>query len=192
MGMMRRFGTSFAGWWAPAALLLAVLAVVGLALAAATDLDAEARKGKRQGKGNKPTPTCFGLPATIKDHAGEITGTDGDDVIIGDAGPNQIFVNTGGDDVGVDRVCGGGGDDTISQECCQGTLFALGGPGDDVIRAGLGDAVLFGGDGDDELFGSLGSTVSVLVGDRGADTLLGAFGVQSSCQQDPGDIPVGC
>ena len=56
-----------------------------------------------------PVPeTCFGMAATIDDHAGEIIGTSGDDVIIGDN--NRNIVHTEG---GSDRVCTNGGADSI-------------------------------------------------------------------------------
>src|SRR5687768_13721600 len=46
------------------------------------------KKKRKKNKDNKndKAPTCFGLPATNPDHSGEIVGTDGDDVLIGDDG----------------------------------------------------------------------------------------------------------
>ena len=52
--------------------------------------------------------TFFGKAATIADHTGTITGTEGKDVIIGDDGDNEIDAQGG-----VDYVCGGGGNDEI-------------------------------------------------------------------------------
>lgn len=57
------------------------------------------------------------------------TGTDADDVLLGDAGPNVLD----GEDGGRDRVHGRGGDDVLDGESEAG-LFA-GGPGDDRISS---------------------------------------------------------
>jgi len=46
-------------------------------------------------------PACWGDAATIDDHTGQIMGTQGDDVIVGDAGVNTID-GKGGDD----KICG--------------------------------------------------------------------------------------
>lgn len=63
------------------------------------------KKNKKKNKKRKKSkaPTCFGLPATIDEHSGEIAGTDFDDVIIGDAGANTVV---SGDGIG--RICTGG------------------------------------------------------------------------------------
>lgn len=83
-----------------------------------------------------------------------ITGTPGDDVIVGSSGTDRID-GRGGDDV----ICGFGGADLLS-----------GGAGDDVLVAGPGKARLRGGAGDDTLRAPRGSR-SVLNGGSGDDRL---------------------
>jgi hypothetical protein len=104
--------------------------------------------------------TCFGQEPTdfTIEYEGEVailTGTDGDDVIIG--GDENSIVYAGD---GHDRICTNGGDDSI---------FA--GPGKDLVAAGPGDDWLIGGDGKDELKGASGD--DQLYGGDGADTLKG-------------------
>src|SRR5690242_1392977 len=63
------------------------------------------------------TPTCHGKHATIVMTApGSITGTAGDDVIVGSNGNDTIDTFFSGPTGGVDIVCGGGGNDTITVE----------------------------------------------------------------------------
>jgi hypothetical protein len=88
--------------------------------------------------------TCFGLPATIADHHGDIDGTAGDDVMIGNDGDND-FISHGG----TDRICGGGGDDFVGYQFDAVKIYADGGPGDDwLIGSEAGDE-LRGGPGAD-------------------------------------------
>lgn len=94
---------------------------------------------------------CAGLRPTITG-SGSITGTPGDDVILGSSGADQID--------------GGGGNDVI-----------CGGAGDDTLRGGNGEDILLGGDGADELLGENG--VDVLRGDAGNDTLNGGNGADN-------------
>ncbi len=76
-------------------------------------------------------PTCFGQPATVNDHVGNIDGTSGDDVITGSAGVNTIE-GKGGNDV----ICGGNGNDTLT-----------GAGGVDKFDAGGGNDTLYSRDG---------------------------------------------
>jgi Ca2+-binding RTX toxin-like protein len=101
--------------------------------------------------------TCFGFNATITAPAGggDVTGTDGRDVILGLAGAERI-AGGGGDDV----ICGGGGDDQIA-----------GGGSGDVVLAGDGLDRVSGGEGDDFLFGEVAA--DQLSGGRGVDTADG-------------------
>ena len=104
--------------------------------------------------------TCYGEVVTVSDHQGRIDGTTGDDVILGDAGPNKIFGN-GGHDI----ICGG--DD--------GTDLLFGGGGDDFLLGNEGDDSLYGGPGRDVLnsvdsSSSSGSGVDIVdCGPGGAD-----------------------
>ncbi len=102
-----------------------------------------------------------------------ITGTDGDDLLVGTsciddidglAGDDNIDARDGSDTVdagdGNDNIVGGSGDDTI---------FA--GRGNDIVLAGLGDDHIFGGAGDDRLYGEEGR--DSIFGDAGNDLLSG-------------------
>ena len=121
--------------------------------------------------------TCFGQPATIADHRRRITGTPGDDVIVGDGDDNRI--DGGG---GFDLICGGGGNDHIEQEAA-GALTASGGPGRDYLGGGVNDDRLYGEGGNDKLEGWLGNDLhdggdgnDWLYGHGGGDVLRGGAG----------------
>ncbi|MEJ6398604.1 VCBS domain-containing protein [Yoonia sp. 208BN28-4] len=83
-----------------------------------------------------------------------IIGSNGDDVLLGDAQSNRFEGGTGND-----RLSGRGGDDSI-----------FGGDGDDSIWGGGGADVLSGGDGADWFDGGAGSDLDILIGGAGADT----------------------
>lgn len=117
--------------------------------------------------------TCFGLPATVEDHDGEIYGTNNDDVLIGGRGPDQIY-GFGGND----RICAGGGDDTVvidvggsSLPQSQRTYVDLG-PGDDWMADTFTWTSLsvYGGSGDDFVVGSYGS--DLIHGGPGRDAII--------------------
>jgi len=172
---------------------------------AATGPEAAKKDGRRNHdkKRHHRPPTCFGQRATIADHHGIIQGTSGDDVIIGDRSNNFVLSNGG-----VDRICGGPGDDLL-RSFDPGQIFVDGGSGVDNIQASTGDDVLRGGDGndilnglegndrleggngddlinaqagDDELLGGEGD--DKLDGDLGSDALDGGPGADL-CRQDP-------
>lgn len=121
-----------------------------------------------------------------------ISGTSGNDTLVGTAGPdvanlfsgNDSFSAYGGDDLvyggnnddvigddgGDDRVFGGGGDDVL------GNIFAstghdsfYGGDGNDTISGGTGNDLLVGGNDDDVLGGGSGSDAYVVT--DGFDTI---------------------
>ena len=71
----------------------------------------------------------------------QLTGTAGDDLIVGSAAADNV---DGGD--GEDIIHGGDGDDTLS-----------GGSGNDVIHGGEGDDLIVGGNGLDILYGGRGA-----------------------------------
>ncbi len=96
----------------------------------------------------------FDVPAANQD----ITGTAGDDVLVGTSGADTIL-GLGGDD----RLFGRNGDDIMD-----------GGAGDDRLKGNAGDDTLNGGEGSDVLFGDEG--VDVLNGDAGIDFLYGGAG----------------
>ena len=105
-----------------------------------------------------------------------LTGSDYDDRLVGDAGVNvlkggagnDILKTKGGDDV----VYGGAGDDTITGEAGNETFF--GGDGADIVFALGGVDSLKGGGGDDVLYGGRGD--DTLDGDAGGDKLRGNLG----------------
>jgi len=112
------------------------------------------------------------LPCTISG-AGDITGTEGDDVICGSDGNDRIAA-LGGNDVvyagrGDDQVAAGGGRDIV-----------FGGPGVDRIDAGDGDDTVFGDQGTDFIFAGAGNDIASgsedgdqVVGGNGADECYG-------------------
>jgi len=118
-------------------------------------------------------PSCSEGPIAV---AGTIRGTPCADLIV--APP------------GVERVEGGGGDDTIlaaplagSASCPDGCRLGIGsqtfdgGPGDDIVYGERGNDILNGGEGNDQLFGGIGD--DLLRGGPGNDRLSGGFGADS-------------
>jgi Ca2+-binding RTX toxin-like protein len=100
-------------------------------------------------------------------HGDDISGTDGDDVLIGTPS-NDIIDARGGNDVvygreSDDAIRGGDGNDRL-----------IGGDGNDVMWGGGGNDVLFGGIGNDTLFGEAGN--DILFGEDGNDLLAGGAG----------------
>ncbi len=110
--------------------------------------------------------TCFGKAATIADHHGDIAGTAGDDVMIGDDGDNDFESNGG-----TDYICGLGGDDMVGYQF-NAVIYAEGGPGNDWLLGGNSGNELHGGGGADQLDGHNG--LDLLYGDGGNDLLFGA------------------
>jgi Ca2+-binding RTX toxin-like protein len=110
---------------------------------------------------------CNGQPAsrTWLDASGQpgvtlIEGTNGDDVIIGGDGDDNIAAGPG-DDV----VCGGPGDDSLDGD--DGDDAIIGGTGDDGPSGGAGNDTLVGGSGDDDPEGGPGH--DFIVGGEGDD-----------------------
>ena len=78
--------------------------------------------------------TCNGVPATINGVApGPITGTDGNDVILGTTAADQIG-GLGGDDI----ICAGAGNDQVSGGDGNDTLVWNPGDGSDVVEGQAG------------------------------------------------------
>jgi Ca2+-binding RTX toxin-like protein len=144
-------------------LLLALLAIVGLA-AAAPGAPAQASS----------PPSCEEGPVKV---GASIIGTPCNDTIVAPAS--------------VETVRGGGGDDTIvpkpiaagapcTGECRHlgvGSQTFDGGPGNDVIFGDRGNDTLDGGEGEDSLYGGIGD--DELHGGSGDDLLSGGFGADS-------------
>src|SRR4051794_33384161 len=90
--------------------------------------------------------TCLGQSVTIAGH-GVITGTVGNDVILGSAGPDTI-TGKGGNDV----ICGSYGNDRITTGA--GNARIDGGAGSDIIVLGPGLNIARGNTGNDDITGS--------------------------------------
>lgn len=114
-----------------------------------------------------------------------ITGTNGDDFLVGTAGDDTIHGLNGDDYIsggnGNDRLYGDAGDDLLDGG--NGNDELHGGAGDDILTGGngndrlygdAGDDLLDGGDGNDELHGGDGN--DVLTGGAGNDILYGGSG----------------
>jgi Ca2+-binding RTX toxin-like protein len=82
----------------------------------------------------------------------DLSGTSGDDVMVGYAGDDSLSGGSGND-----RLSGGGGNDILD-----------GGAGDDVVDGGIGDDRVTGGAGSDVLHGGAGR--DSVYGGNGADT----------------------
>lgn len=127
---------------------------------------------------------CNGQEVTVDLAAGD-QPTDGDDVILGTNGPDDINAGSGND-----TICGQDGDDTIDAGDGQDVVFGgegrdivnagdgrdviNGGPGSDTINGGQGRDVLFGGRADDTIDGGQGH--DVIDGGRGSDVISGGRG----------------
>ncbi len=127
-----------------------------------------------------PQPSCAVGPTTV----GETTyGTPCDDTIVAPAS--------------VERVNGGGGDDTIlagpiaaAVPCASiclgvGSQTFEGGSGNDVVFGERGNDILRGNGGDDRLYGGIGD--DLLEGGQGDDLLAGGFGADTIDGQEGND-----
>lgn len=116
-----------------------------------------------------PEPTPVDLEAE-PDAAMELTGSLGDDDLVGGRGDDAL-AGSFGDDL----LDGGDGDDALDGGFDDDALS--GGAGDDALTGGFGDDLLSGGTGDDLLSGGFGD--DVLNGGAGSDLLVGGFGADS-------------
>lgn len=135
------------------------------------------------------------IMALLNDPIG-ITGTAGNDLLIGGSGSDFMFGRAGDDvifggngndaqfgDEGNDTVHAGNGADALSGGSGDDVLF--GDAGADLIWGGAGGDTLYGGDGDDELMGGDGN--DLLIGGRGSDILMSAGSGIKTYQLDLGD-----
>ncbi len=133
---------------------------------------------------------CQNAAITVNIAAGDVP-TDGDDVILGTAGPDVI---NGGE--GDDIICGAGGDDVINGG--DGKDLIDGGAGDDMINAGQGLDAVFAGGGDDFVSGGRGKDTIFggagnddLRGNEGTDTIDGGAGDDELRGGQKADLLVG-
>jgi len=105
-------------------------------------------------------PTCGGKKATHLDGDGDgvVTGTPGDDVIIGSRGSDRIKAGRGDDLIcglgGRDVIKAGPGDDVIYGNGAADTIYA--GTGADRIFPGRGGDTAYGGKGNDKFYADAG------------------------------------
>ncbi len=108
----------------------------------------------------------FGLPVDPE-------GTEGDDVLVGDAGRNVLYSYGGNDRVegraGSDDLFGGAGEDLLLGEDGNDALF--GEAGNDILDGGAGDDTLVGGPGNDVYRGGDGLLTIIEAPGEGTDTL---------------------
>jgi Ca2+-binding RTX toxin-like protein len=114
--------------------------------------------------------SCLGKPAThvMKPGDAPYNGTAGNDVVIGTSGADTIFLDQSG---GIDRVCGLGGNDTLSSRGIGGG--AEGGTGNDNIVVIL-SAVGRGGAGNDTVAAYYDGARAE--GESGSDTVHAGIG----------------
>lgn len=136
-----------------------------------------------------PTPLSCpnGLVATI-------TGTVGNDDLMGTLGDDVIFGGDGNDRItglgGNDTICGGNGDDEIYGVDGNDALY--GDAGNDKISGGNGNDSLFGGAGNDRLTGDAGDDLVDAGDGAGGDFVVGGAHVNGdTCILDAGDTNLG-
>lgn len=107
------------------------------------------------------------------------TGTQGNDVINGDA-TNNIIKGLAGDDT----INAGDGNDTVNGNA--GNDIINGNAGDDTLRGDNGDDIISGGNGNDKLYGGNGN--DILKGNSGNDELFGGEGNDELFGGDGDDV----
>ncbi len=122
--------------------------------------------------------TCNGKVATIVGTTGgTLTGTSGDDVIVGQ-GAFTYTVNAGN---GNDTICTGAGNDVINAgsgddwvHAGEGNNQLIGDNGHDTLRAGAGNDTIDAGSGDDVI--EAGAGTNTILGGNGNDTIVTGAG----------------
>jgi len=117
-----------------------------------------------------------------------ITGTSGDDTLVGTACGDDISAGDGNDAIdgrgGSDVINAGSGDDHIV--CGSGDDIVTAGSGDDIVFGGDGNDVVYGGAGNDRVFGGTGS--DVIFGESGNDTIEGDDGNDTLSDGEGSDV----
>ena len=114
-------------------------------------------------------------PAPVKN----ISGTAGDDVLVGTSANENIYGYAGHD-----RLDGGSGNDTLYGH--EGDDFLFGGDGDDYLAGQEGSDTMDGGAGNDTLAWGGGGGLETLTGGSGADIFMG--GAWSWTNQQVDDV----
>jgi len=147
----------------------------------------------------KTTPCVAGNPVA-SDPVDESVNTvnDGNDLITGGAGVENVRAGGGNDNVDVkannDLACGEKGDDTLKGGSEDDQIW--GGSGKDVINGDTGLDKLYGNDGNDSIYG--GNQVDSIEGNDGADSITGGDdndvilgGTRAAARADTGDTLYG-
>jgi uncharacterized repeat protein (TIGR01451 family) len=116
---------------------------------------------------NAATATTTVAPAVAGARGCTITGTPGDDILVGAEG-NDVICGLGGDD----RISAGDGDDIVYGDAGDDRI--LGGAGNDRLDGRAGDDRVDGEDGDDTALGGVGA--DRVLGEDGDDWLKGGAG----------------
>jgi predicted extracellular nuclease len=127
-----------------------------------------------QASDHEPSVARFAAASPACDPA--LTGTSGNDTIVGTTGPDHIC-GRGGDDTivgmsGDDIIEGGNGNDTI--DAGDGNDVVLGANGNDTIDAGAGNDEVHGGGGNDSIDAGEGN--DLVHGGSGNDTIIAGAG----------------
>ena len=151
-------------------------------------VDARAAPNDTAGPSGRIVGTIFNDTITGTGGDDELIGGKGDDTLTGNAGNDIITGGDGVDDIkgngGNDIIRGGDGGDTLEGGGGVDTIFA--GEGVDTVRGGASGDTLYGGSGDDTMRGNSGNDVIYgegdddnLSGDGGRDVLFGGAGIDT-------------
>jgi Ca2+-binding RTX toxin-like protein len=147
--------------------------------------------------GDQQTTPCVAGTPVASDPVDESVDNpaDGNDLITGGAGMENVRAGGGNDTVDVkgntDWVCGEKGDDTLTGGSEADQIW--GGSGDDLVNGDSGADQLYGNDGADTIYGGLqadyvegNGAADYMSGGDGDDVLLG--GTAAAARADTGDV----
>jgi autotransporter-associated beta strand protein len=142
------------------------------------------------GTGNDVVLTLPATPvASIDD--GVMSGSEGDDRLVGGSTADHIRVFGGNDTVtanaGDDTISGGAGDDLLYGN--DGADLIYGNQDADILYGNTGQDTIYGGQGADRVYGGQGN--DVVCGNRGDDSLWGNLGADTLRAGDGNDLLYG-
>ncbi|WP_028467231.1 DUF4347 domain-containing protein [Nisaea denitrificans] len=141
------------------------------------------------GTGNDVVLTLPATPAAAGD--GIMSGSEGDDRLVGGSTADHIKVFGGDDTVsanaGDDTISGGAGDDLLYGR--DGADLIYGNQDADILYGNIGQDALYGGSGDDRIYA--GQDNDVLCGNKGNDRLWGNHGTDTLRAGDGNDLLYG-